>query len=494
MIRRLVALAFIPVAVVFGEKPTLEHIYPTATAVGETNSLALTGKFEPWPPKIWCSTPGLDFTFPTNKDTVFLHVPADAKPGLCLIRVFNDEGASEPAIFVISESPHLRDAEPNDHFNKPQALTHLPATINGRLDRNNDVDSFSFEVKAGQWLDARMDCYTLKSKMDGVLRLTTTNGYQLAWNHDFSSFDPRLVWQAPYDQTVVLQAFGFEYPASSQIVLSGGSDSPYQLAVGISGSPPADLNGPLNEEASFTELCSGIVGVISPPGDQDSFPVSLKKDEYLEVHVDATSFGSELDPWVKIEDAEGKELARNDDAEGTRDALLEWKASEDGDYRIVVGSLTHGGEADWQYRLRVAKVQPDFRATIETSSIALESTGTNTLKISTKRLRGFTNELSVALMEAPEGLTMAPVTIDAKANEATLTLVTKDAPAFNSPIRIIVNDTVAKVDRPARFDLVSRSENNGVPGGYSKLLVESTEDLWLTIKSAPEKPTEKAAE
>ena len=44
------------------------------------------------------------------------------------------------------------------------------------------------------------------------------------------------------------------------------------------------------------------------------------------------------------------------------------------------------------------------------------------------------------------------------------------------------------------FDLVSRTENNGVPGGYSKLLVESTEDLWLTIKPPKEQSLEKPAE
>ena len=495
MMRRLAlvaAISSVAGAVAFAEKPTLEHIYPSAAVRGETNTLNLAGKFEPWPPKMWCSTPGVEFVFPTNKNTVQVNVPAAAEAGACLIRAYNDEGASDPAILVISESGHIPDAEPNNEFAKPQLLTNFPVTINARLDKNNDVDSFGFQIKAGQWLDARLESHSLMSKVDAVLRLTTTNGYQIAWNHDFASFDPRLIWRAPYDQIVVLQVFGFAYPAGSEIALSGGNGGVYQLAVSVEQRAPADLNVALTEEVRLSDRTTPVFGTICPAGDEDKYPIQLKKDELLEVRVDAMEFGSDLDPWVKIEDSAGKELARNDDAEGSRDALLEWKAPADGDYHVVVGSLTHRGEENWRYRMLAQKVTPDFRAIVAENSFALESTGTNELKVSTKRLRGFTNELSVSIEKLPEGLTVEPVKLDAKGQEAILKLITKNAPACNQPIKIIVQDTVTKEERAAIFSLVSRSENNGVPGGYTKLLVESTEDLWLTIKPPKEMPADKA--
>src|SRR5688572_22368583 len=99
---------------------------------------------------------------------------ADAKVGPCLLRIYNDEGASDPVIFVVSEKPQIADTEPNNHFAKAQTLTNFPATINGRLDKNNDVDSFRFSVKAGEWIDARLESHTLMSKVDAVLRLITT--------------------------------------------------------------------------------------------------------------------------------------------------------------------------------------------------------------------------------------------------------------------------------------------------------------------------------
>ena len=496
MIRRLLAFASFSFAgaIAFAEKPNLEQIYPTAAARGETNTLNLSGKFEPWPPKIWCSTPGVEFTFSTNKNTVEIAVPADTQPGPCLVRLYNDEGASELAIFVISESPHLRDAEPNNHFTKPQSVTNFPTTINARLDKNSDVDSFGLTLKAGQWLDARLESHTLMSKVDAVLRLVTTNGYQLAWNHDFASFDPRLIWQAPCDQEVVLQVFGFAYPAGSEIALSGGNGAVYQLALSVGTKPPEDSNGPLTEGANLSGTNSPVFETICPAGDEDKYAIQLDKDEIIEVRVDAMEFGSDLDPWVKVEDSAGKELARNDDAEGSRDALLEWKAPADGGYNIVVGSVTHRGGAGWRYRLLAQKVAPDFRATVEENSFVLESTGTHDLKVSTKRLRGFTNELTITLESLPPGVTVEPVKVAEKGKDATLKLVTKDAPAFNGTIKVQVKDNITNEQRPAMFSLVSRSENNGVPGGYSRLLVETTEHLWLTIKPPKEKPAEKSAE
>lgn len=479
-------MALLAAAVVsLAEKPTLDHVFPTAVARGTTNSVTLSGKFEAWPPKIWSSVEGLNFVFSTNKGSVQVVVDEAAPVGAGLARLFNDDGASELAILAVTADAWVADSEPNNHFSKPQHLTHFPAAINGRLEKNNDVDSFGFSVRAGQWIEARVESHTLMSKLDAVLRLVTTHGYQVAWNHDFDTFDPRLVWRAPKDETVVLQVFGFVYPAGSEIALSGGNGGVYQLRVALTDQPPAELSGPLMEEPSTNALPVERMGAICPAGDEDRFYVALKKDETVEIVVNASEFGSPLDPWVRIDDAAGKELARNDDADGTRDARLEWKAPMDGEYAAVVGSLTHQGAEDWRYRFAARKVGPEYKATVASNAILLMGTGTNELKVGTQRLRNFTNELVVAIQNLPEGVTVEPAKVDGKSSEATLRLVAENAPPFNGPVRVTVADLATKEERAAFFELVSRSENNGVPGGYSKLMVERTDTIWLTVKAQP---------
>jgi hypothetical protein len=471
---------------VAGAKPSLEHFHPAAVARGTTNDVTFPGKFDPWPPKIWINGSGLEFSFLTNNGRATLTVATNAEVGPKFLRLYNDDGATDPVLFVISDSPVLSEMEPNNHFRKPQMLTNFPAVISGRLEKNNDVDSFGFSVKAGQWLDVRMESYVLMSKLDGVLRLVTTNGFQLAWNHDFSSMDPRLVWRAPRDETVVLQAFGFVYPANAEIVLSGGNGGIYVLRATLSESAPADLAIPLCEgEKGAWPL--EVFGSICPAGDEDKYAIELKKDEQIEARVNASAFGSPLDPWIMIRNAEDKELARNDDAEGSRDARLEWKAPADGQYFVVVGSVTHQGREDWRYALRVTKAGPEYVALVPNSGVVIESNATNEIKVTTKRLRGFTNELSAAFENLPEGVTAEPVKAAGSSGELVLKLVAHDAPAFNGPVRIVIKDTVRSEEKTASFELVSRSENNGVPGGYSSLLVERTDQLWLTVKAKPEK-------
>jgi len=478
------------------EKPTLDHLYPAGGCRGTTNGITLLGKFEPWPPKAWVSVPGLDFQFNTNKSKAQLIISPEAPVGPCLVRIYNDEGPSDLRIFVVSDKPELQELEPNNHFATGQVITNLPVTINGRLEKNGDVDCFRFEMKAGQWLDAAMDSYTLLAKLDPVLRLVTTNGYQLAWNHDFASLDPRLVWQAPYDVGPVLQVFGFAYPADSEIRLSGSSSAVYRLHLRLSSQPPADLRETPTEKepnnstdnAAALDLPATIIGNICPVGDTDHFKMNLRKDQSIEARVQAASLGSPLDAWLAIENASGKELARNDDADNSRDPKLEWKAPEEGVYYIVLGSVTHQGSTDCRYHLTLRNLEPDCRVTAAADTVTLTAGGTNNFKVHLKRLRGFTNELSVSFSGLPQGVVAENLTLPAKDGEVSAQLIaTTNAPAFNGAFRAVAIDQQSKQEHPIFFELVSRSENNGVPGGYSKLLVESTDQIWLTVKRPEQK-------
>jgi hypothetical protein len=472
------------------EKPVLEHIFPAGASRGSTNVLTLFGKFENWPPKIWTSGSGVEFSFPTNKGKLNAIVSTNAPVRACLLRLYNEGGASEPCIFVVGDGPEIAEAEPNDNFSSPQSVTNLPVTINGRLEKRGDVDSYRIHVRAGEWLDARIDSYTLMSQVDAVLRLTDEHGYQIAWNHDFATLDPRLIWRSPRDQEVVLQVFGFVYPANSEIQLTGGPGGVYRLHVNREASPPPDVFLPLSEHepnnsrtnAATLSIPGTVAGTICPAGDEDRFRLKVKKDEIIEARTESAALGSQLDSWLKLEDSKGKELARDDDANNSPDPRLEWKAPADGEYFLVIGSVTHQGDEDFRYRLKVTSVSPAYTATLAANELVLSPGSTNTLKFNLKRLRNFTNELTAGIKSLPAGVTIGTASVPAKDGEGSLQLITAtNAPAFSAPVEVVLHDKTANADRPIPFELVSRSENNGVPGGYTSLLVESLPHLWLSI-------------
>lgn len=473
-----------------GEPPSLDGFYPAGAARRSSNTVTALGKFSVWPPKVWMSEDGLNFIADTNKGKFFITVSADAAPGPRLIRLYNEDGSSDPKVFVVSGGREITDAEPNNHFNKPQPTLELPVTINGRLDKNGDVDSYAFQVRAGQWLDARVDCYMLMSKVDPVLRLMSTNGQQITWNHDFTTLDPRLTWRATNDATVVLQIFGFAYPPGSEIALTGGEATAYRLHLSVSNAPPPLCDTCSETEpndtgsaVSLNELPFSATGNIARGNDEDRFRFITETNRFIEARLEAASFGSPLDAWLKIEDLSGKQLARNDDADGSRDPKLEWQAGRR-EFVVAVGSLTHRGGDDFCYRLSVREAKPDYQAVLTSSSIALLPGETNELKIDVKRLRGFTNTLAVLFRDLPDGVTLLTTNLPNKEAPIKLTATTNAAP-FHGPLQALLRNTATGEEREVLVELTTRGETP-----YTRLLVERCGNVWLTVRP---KPAPKAA-
>ncbi|MGE3313311.1 MAG: hypothetical protein AB7O66_25370, partial [Limisphaerales bacterium] len=413
--------------------PVLNHLFPAGAGPGSSNTIQLSGKFEPWPTEFWVEGKDVSFKASTEAGRVAVEVASDAIPGVRWVRAFNAEGASEPRLFVIGASTELVDAEPNDAFGSPQAVGSLPATINGRLDKRGDVDSFGLNLCAGEWLDARMEAYTLMSQVDGVLRLVTTNGQSLAWNHDSLALDPRLAWRSPVDQTVVVQAYGFKYPADSSIQLTGGEGAVYRLHLRKGFDAP---DGPLPIPATNTvaEPPALLRGVLATDDVENFHGFRAVKDRLHTLRLAAQSLGAPWDAQIRILDGDGKELAGNDDLDGTSDPGLDWRAPADGVYRVGVRSRTRRGDADCRYELAIAAASPAFRATVASTSWTVTCGATQDVKVAVTRMNGFTNELRISFEQLPEGLASEPATCPSGSGEAALRLVAApQAPVISTP-------------------------------------------------------------
>jgi hypothetical protein len=85
-----------------------------------------------------------------------------------------------------------------------------------------------------------------------------------------------------------------------------------------------------------------VSGRIEPVGDVDRYVFAAKKDERFSLGVQAVALGLPVDAWLAVENSEGKELTRNDDATSA-DPQLEWTAPADGRFVLAVGSLLRRG-------------------------------------------------------------------------------------------------------------------------------------------------------
>jgi hypothetical protein len=490
--------------VTFAAEPTLSHIYPAAGQQGTTVSVSVVAKADPWPPEVWVDAPGITFKPSKTKNKFDVEIAKDAAPGPHLVRLYNKDGASIPRFFIVSTEPEILEKEPNDSFKSPQKIDALPATISGRLDKGGDVDSFGVTLKKGDTLTAWVEAYVLASTFDGMLRILDENGNELAFNHDGRTLDPYLTWAAPRDGTFVVQLMGFAYPATASVSLTGGEGCVYRLhlttaplpLIGFPKHDPAhgqeiaeQKPNDSIEKAQVVPVPCSIAGCIEKAGDEDHYAFTVEKQKTYELKVISASAGAPLDAWLKIENKDGKQLARQDDSDNSRDPRITWTAPSAGTYYATIGDVTHHGGPSYLYHLEIAEAVPSVAGTVANHSFAVTAGKSSEIKATVKSDKAFKAKLQLVAKNLPEGVSAPEVDVPEKGGEVTLKLnADAAAAAANQPIEVCLREVEGGAEHPVSYSMITTGENNGVPQGYTELVINSTDQLWLTVIPAAEKP------
>jgi subtilisin family serine protease len=217
-----------------------------------------------------------------------------------------------------------------------------------------DVDLFSIVLEAGQSLDAAVRARADGSSLDSYLRLFNADGRQLAANDDFGgSLDSQLTFVAGAAGTYYVGVSGYGNSAYSPVDASGtrsGSTGPYQVTFNRS-SPPLEPNDTLADatvadSAVGSESFEGVIGDGAyGAADVDLFRVTLGAGQALTADVAARTEGSGLDSYLRLFDADGRQLAANDDSGGSLDSYLAFVAPAAGTYFV---GLTGYGNSQYQ--------------------------------------------------------------------------------------------------------------------------------------------------
>jgi hypothetical protein len=245
--------------------------------------------------------------------------------------------------------------------------------------------------------------------------------------------------------------------------------------------PVADLPQRVEEEpndaadqAQHVETPVAITGRIGRPGDVDRFAFAAKKGEELAFALTSPSRGFPLDATLRVEDAAGKPLARDGDANGVQDPKIGWSAPADGTYVVAVSDQGHGGGDDYVYRLEIRRPTPDFRATADAASVKIEPGKSAEVKVTVARQGGYAAPLAVLVTGLPDGVTASGPAVPAAGGGAiTVTLSTAaSAKPANVPLRVLVvsTDEDHPAARTATIALLPADQ-----------LVTKTDTIWLTV-------------
>lgn len=516
--------------------PVVEHLYPAGGQQGTTVAVTVGGKFERWPVRFWADHPELNAEPSPDEGKLSIKVGPSVPPGPHLVRLYDAEGPSSPFVFVVGTRTETIEAEPNDEVARAQEVAALPVTLNGRLEKSGDVDSYAVRLEAGQCLSAAVQGRRLGAPMDPLLHLYDPAGNPLAFVHDGLGLDPLLVYRADSAGTYVVRVSGFKHPPAADVKLAGEPADVYRLTlsaglplryampagvrrgskaavrtfdwdgnetgtreVDAAGAPatedelplpPADGdaapsvalgNGPEWTEPEVRPAAplsspAAVTGRLERPGEEDGFAFAAKKGDRLVAFLRAAAVASPMDAVLRIEDEAGKQLASNDDERGkTGDARLEWTAPADGVFRAVVADLFGRGGHEYVYRLSLQPPAPGVVATADADAYRVAPGKSAAIKLTVSRTGGYAAPLVAVAVGLPPGVTAAAVEVPEKGGEVTLSLTASpDAKPATGPVRVVLLST--DPTQPAAWPASCSLRKDP-----AQELIARTTALWLTV-------------
>lgn len=243
--------------------------------------------------------------------------------------------------------------------------------------------------------------------------------------------------------------FTFDTPAgkaSASLALSPFADLPL---------PAADAQGvrPLAVPAAISGALDQLDRASQMPQARFRF-TAVKGDAFL-FRALAADYRSPVDPSLAILDAEGKELARNDDLPTSTDAALAFTAPADGAFDLVLSDLSGVAPSRASvFRLLVDKPDQAFDFSLQVpDKYDLPLGATADLVLKPARSGAWQEPIEITLTGLPSGVTVQPLPppppeppVDPKAKK-------KPAPKKPAPTDIKVT-LVSAADAPAAASLV----------------------------------------
>lgn len=226
-----------------------------------------------------------------------------------------------------------------------------------------------------------------------------------------------------------------------------------QAAFALDSDPELAETEPNNDLAHAQKLTrpSIVNGRIEKPGDRDVFSFSGHAGEEVVIEVFARRLNSPLDSVLQLLDAQGKQLAANDDNVDKGDGLnthhadsrLSLKLPADGTYFINLADTQHQGGSEFAYRLHVRPPQPGFELRVAPSSINVRGGAHVPITVFALRKDGFAGEIELGLCDSSHGFGLSGARIPAGQDKIRLTLTTPATPRDAAyPVKFIGRATI----------------------------------------------------
>jgi hypothetical protein len=220
------------------------------------------------------------------------------------------------------------------------------------------------------------------------------------------------------------------------------------------------------EGAAVPEIAvpGSMTGTLLQPRERDRYRFQAKKDTKLAIALASRRLGYPMDGVLRVLDATGKQLAREDDTAKEEDSRLVFQAPADGEYTLEVGDAFMAAGPAWLYRVDIQPIRGDVGLTVKEDRHRGKLNEEFEIPVAIERRNGFDQPLLISVQGAGDAVTCPAVKAEKDAKEVKLKL--KATAAFRGPIRIVAqqeSDPAWSRTASAASDLLLR-------------------DIWLTVK------------
>ncbi len=436
-------------------------------------------------------------TIEVGKNVVIrVSITADAPLGSREVRLASPSGVSNSRTIQVSDLEELAEKTPDGKISEAQAYP-LPSAISGVISAPAESDYLRFNLRKGERVIFDLQANRTGSPLDASLFLLDSVGKELARSEDVHGLDPFIEFTPPTDGDYIvrivdtrfqgggdyryrlvagvrpyldflfpfggrrgssteIQFKGFNLDGSDKLKLDIAADAPLgrqdiraHTALGFSNPlmfevgdlPEVFETEPNNskDQANAVQAPVVIHGHIGNASDIDTFRLKSTTDQRLIAEVQARPFGSPLDAFLTLSDANGGVIDRNDDANGP-DARIEFDAKKDTEYLLSLRDLTDRGGDRFGYRLvvRPSETRPDFGVRASGGRYRINRGGTTMIRCEVDRRNGFDGIVRIAPDGLPEGVTGSFLTIGSAPNYGWLLLTAyTEAKGGHFPLRLL---------------------------------------------------------
>ncbi len=472
-----------------------------------------------------------------KKVDVTLVIAPDCRLGEHHLRVRCRSGISYARNFWVSQFPNVDEVEPNDDFAAPQKIP-MNVTIEAEA-KPEETDYYQISVKKGERISVEVEGLRINNinqniAIDPYVAILNKDRFEIA-SADGSALlkqESILSIEAPDDGDYIVEVRDAAYqgrgryrahignfPRPTAIYPAGGKagseieftmlgdvKGPYSFKTKLPESALNDKLGLLAPHAGMTPPSPNEVrlspfdnilenepnnvhteatpagalpiafnGVLQTEGDVDFFRFSAKKDQSFQFRVFANSIGTPVDPVITIFNDKMGALGSSDDADGTKDGRVDFKAPADGDYFVKINDMLSRGGVDFVYRVESVVSPPGIDVTMGEmlrndfqylKQFNIPQGGYYTMVVSTAR-RGVAGDLQFEMPSLPAGVTLESGVIPKSVSQFPILLkAAPEAPLGGGMYELLVK--TLEGDKPVvgkftqALDFV-RGPQNGVP-------------------------------